>query len=139
MFYCYFLEPEPTTTTSTTTTPTTTTPTTTTPTTTTPTTTTPTTTTPTTTTTTPESLQCGINEEETCVFSCPPEKTCKNRYLHFRCARQGKKCQQKCICKPGYFRNPLGECITGVQCGKFNSIFYYFPTYHTTHALPPKG
>ncbi|XP_053602921.1 fibulin-1-like [Plodia interpunctella] len=61
-------------------------------------------------------LRCNRpNEVAACVYSCPPERTCRNRGIYFSCRNKGD-CQEECRCKDGYFRNPLGDCITGNEC-----------------------
>lgn len=64
-----------------------------------------------------ESLRCGVNEVPGRVRSCPPERTCRNRNIAFKCAVTPYV--KKCVCATGYFRNSIGECITEAQCGRY--------------------
>lgn len=57
------------------------------------------------------------NEILDCVFPCPPEATCRNRGISFNCLDVLEPCRPNCVCKPGFYRNPNGECVTEVQCG----------------------
>ncbi|CAG4958789.1 unnamed protein product [Parnassius apollo] len=59
----------------------------------------------------------GPNEELKCVKSCPPAKTCRNRYILFRCIdNETEVCKNECICKEGFYRNDKGYCVTGEMC-----------------------
>ncbi|XP_075970264.1 inducible metalloproteinase inhibitor protein-like isoform X1 [Anticarsia gemmatalis] len=61
-------------------------------------------------------LRCGANQEVRCVPTCPPERTCRNRGIQFSCLQTCERCQHKCVCKEGFYRNFLGDCITNEQC-----------------------
>ncbi|CAG9785236.1 unnamed protein product [Diatraea saccharalis] len=66
----------------------------------------------------PKPLYCGPNEVETCAKKCPPEKTCRNRGIMISCLNDPCPCTRKCVCADGYYRNAIGECITGEQCDR---------------------
>ncbi|KOB67041.1 Serine protease inhibitor 28, partial [Operophtera brumata] len=51
-----------------------------------------------------------------CVQDCPPETTCRTRGIQYKCQQSEKKCEMKCVCKPGYYKNALGDCITEKEC-----------------------
>ncbi|XP_048001610.1 zonadhesin-like [Leguminivora glycinivorella] len=60
------------------------------------------------------------HEISACVYGCPPEKSCQNRFWPPPpCAPPGPEihCTNKCICDDGFFRNePTGDCVTEEQC-----------------------
>lgn len=60
-----------------------------------------------------------------CVNKCPPERTCRNRFLQVRCAAPKEPCETKCVCKPGLLRNTIGECITEQRCGRYHSSYLF--------------
>ncbi|VDN20378.1 unnamed protein product [Cylicostephanus goldi] len=59
--------------------------------------------------------KCGTNETfKECASQCEPT-----------CANKSSICIQmcapgKCQCKPGFYRNTTGQCVTGADCGKYN-------------------
>ncbi|KAL4719717.1 hypothetical protein ACJJTC_018107 [Scirpophaga incertulas] len=61
-------------------------------------------------------LQCGFNEEVRCIKTCPGERTCRDRFTRYICSFDLNPCVNRCYCKPGYYRNAIGQCITGNQC-----------------------
>ncbi|RVE49280.1 hypothetical protein evm_006074 [Chilo suppressalis] len=65
-------------------------------------------------------LRCGTNEIRSCVKKCPPERTCRNRFIQVACLLDLQPCTEKCVCAPGYYRNYLGTCITEKQCDMCN-------------------
>ncbi|KAL4707019.1 hypothetical protein ACJJTC_000446 [Scirpophaga incertulas] len=72
-------------------------------------------------------LKCnGPNEVVRCVNRCPPERTCRNRNIQFRCAEDPNPCVNKCVCKQGYYRNAIGECITLKQCEQCSQPNEYY-------------
>ncbi|XP_063890544.1 zonadhesin isoform X2 [Helicoverpa armigera] len=65
----------------------------------------------------PEELcdyQCGNNQEVRCVQSCPPERTCNNSDLAVSCAPS--PCENKCVCRPGFVKDEINECIPEEEC-----------------------
>ncbi|KAL4707011.1 hypothetical protein ACJJTC_000438 [Scirpophaga incertulas] len=72
-------------------------------------------------------LQCnGFNEEVRCVQKCPPERTCRNRHIKYSCINDPDPCVNKCVCKNGYYRNAIGDCITGKQCDQCSKPNEYY-------------
>ncbi|XP_073951113.1 uncharacterized protein [Choristoneura fumiferana] len=63
-------------------------------------------------------LECSkANEESRCVAECPPEKTCRNRGIAVSCLQSAtENYKYACVCKPGFFRNDAGECVTDEEC-----------------------
>ncbi|KAL4707026.1 hypothetical protein ACJJTC_000453 [Scirpophaga incertulas] len=74
----------------------------------------------------PKPLLCGPNEEERCVKPCPPERTCRRRVNNLFCIKDDNPCQKKCVCKPGYFRNSIGQCISEAQCDQCSKPNEFF-------------
>ncbi|KAL4707022.1 hypothetical protein ACJJTC_000449 [Scirpophaga incertulas] len=66
---------------------------------------------------------CAKNEVFRCV-NCP-EKSCDNRDIEFVCPPD-RPCRNKCVCKPGYYRNAIGQCITETQCKKCSKPNEFF-------------
>ena len=62
----------------------------------------------------------GQNEVPGCDDSCSPQ-TCESIGKRYFCPRKpiNKPCKPVCRCKPGYFRNKIGECISKNNCCKF--------------------
>ena len=62
----------------------------------------------------------GQNEIPGCEDNCPPQ-TCESIGKHYLCPWKpiNKPCKPVCRCKPGYFRNKIGECISKNNCCKF--------------------
>nr|XP_049703173.1 zonadhesin isoform X6 [Helicoverpa armigera] len=58
--------------------------------------------------------QCGNNQEVRCVQSCPPERTCNNSDLAVSCAPS--PCENKCVCRPGFVKDEINECIPEEEC-----------------------
>ncbi|XP_050342711.1 inducible metalloproteinase inhibitor protein-like [Nymphalis io] len=72
-------------------------------------------------------LQCsGLNEILDCVGDCPPEKTCKTKNIQFNCLLNNKRCQMKCVCKKGFYRNLIGQCIASELCDKCPQANEYY-------------
>lgn len=65
----------------------------------------------------------GINEEyNDCSFDCLPQ-TCEYLDRVKVCPiEEGENCKPMCRCKPGYFRNKIGQCITEEQCSKLSCL-----------------
>ncbi|XP_041976026.1 inducible metalloproteinase inhibitor protein-like [Aricia agestis] len=66
------------------------------------------------------------HEVEKCVNECPPERTCKNKDVKFSCHNIDKECEPKCVCEDGYFRNPLGDCISTENCERCSGEHEYY-------------
>lgn len=66
-------------------------------------------------------LECSKgNEESRCVAECPPEKSCRTRGIEVNCLQRATEfCEDKCVCKDGFFRNEAGECVTSEECGVY--------------------
>ncbi|CAK1603936.1 unnamed protein product [Parnassius mnemosyne] len=59
------------------------------------------------------------NESLQCVKACPPERTCRNRNVFYRCFNNMTEvCKNKCVCNNGFYRNPDGFCVTSDLCDK---------------------
>ncbi|KAJ8732564.1 hypothetical protein PYW07_015163 [Mythimna separata] len=71
-------------------------------------------------------LQCGSKEELTCVHPCPPEVTCRNRFLAVSCVETYEPCKPFCACKEGLLRNAVGDCITLEECEMCDRENEYF-------------
>ncbi|XP_045765215.1 inducible metalloproteinase inhibitor protein isoform X1 [Maniola jurtina] len=64
-------------------------------------------------------LQCSHpNEIQDCVKECPPEKSCGNKDIKFNCLVNNKRCQIKCVCKEGFYRNYDGDCVSDEACDR---------------------
>uniref|UniRef100_A0A2A4JJI9 TIL domain-containing protein n=1 Tax=Heliothis virescens TaxID=7102 RepID=A0A2A4JJI9_HELVI len=59
---------------------------------------------------------CGPKEEMQCIHSCPPQVTCRNRFIGTSCLLTDETCDNVCVCKPGLVRNDAGECVPEEQC-----------------------
>ncbi|KAJ8732218.1 hypothetical protein PYW08_014948 [Mythimna loreyi] len=71
-------------------------------------------------------LQCREKEELQCVHPCPPEVTCRNRFLATSCVEPHEPCKPFCGCKPGLLRNVVGDCITYEECEMCDRENEYF-------------
>ncbi|CAG4958799.1 unnamed protein product [Parnassius apollo] len=57
------------------------------------------------------------NESLQCVKACPPERTCQNRNVFYRCASNINEVREnKCVCNDGFNRNPDSVCSTSDLC-----------------------
>ncbi|XP_052738671.1 inducible metalloproteinase inhibitor protein isoform X2 [Bicyclus anynana] len=73
-------------------------------------------------------LQCSShqNEIQRCVSECPPEKSCQNKDIKFSCLNNNKRCQIKCVCKEGFYRNYDDDCVPSEACDRclaLNEVF----------------
>ncbi|XP_028042397.1 zonadhesin-like isoform X6 [Bombyx mandarina] len=63
---------------------------------------------------------------ERCTFDCPPQ-TCDSLDKAYACPLQNNQtCVGKCKCKPGYYRNLIGECISEEDCRRCPGKHEYY-------------
>ncbi|XP_028042726.1 inducible metalloproteinase inhibitor protein-like, partial [Bombyx mandarina] len=63
---------------------------------------------------------------ERCTFDCPPQ-TCDSLDKAYACPLQNNQtCVGKCKCRPGYYRNLIGECISEEDCRRCPGKHEYY-------------
>lgn len=65
-------------------------------------------------------IQCTRqNEVRGCKQICPAQ-TCESINKLYFCIVQPQTCIPECVCKPGFFRNKINECISREDCRKYH-------------------
>ncbi|XP_026327986.1 inducible metalloproteinase inhibitor protein-like, partial [Hyposmocoma kahamanoa] len=70
----------------------------------------------------------GRNEQyEPCPTTCPPQ-TCESlkKDSSYNCPLRPTVCKGQCVCKPGFYRNKLNDCISEENCRKCFGPNEYF-------------